>query len=51
MGADEIDAGKGYISIDSPVARQAAGKGLDDEIEVEIAGNRRCYIITDIRYD
>lgn len=51
VGADEIDARKGYISIDSPVARQAAGKRLDDEIEVEIAGNRRCYIITAISYD
>ena len=50
VGADEIDAAKGYISIDSPVARQAVGKRLDDEITIAIGAETLSYIITDIRY-
>lgn len=32
VGADEIDAVKGYISVDSPVARALLGKSVDDEV-------------------
>ena len=32
VGADEIDARKGYISVDSPVARALLGKFADDEV-------------------
>ena len=32
VGADEIDARKGYISVDSPVARALLGKFTDDEV-------------------
>ena len=49
VGADEIDASRGYISIDSPVARQAIGKRLDDEIAITVGSEARRYIITDIR--
>ena len=34
VGADEIDASKGYISIDSPVARSLLKKRVGDEVEV-----------------
>ncbi|WP_289303107.1 transcription elongation factor GreB, partial [Methylophaga sp. UBA3996] len=37
VGPDEIDASKGYISIDSPLARQLLGKTLDDEVVIEVA--------------
>ncbi|MCK9563443.1 MAG: transcription elongation factor GreB [Bacteroidales bacterium] len=50
VGADEIDSAKGFISIDSPVARKAVGKHLDDEIEIALGSETRRYIITEIRY-
>ena len=36
MGVDETDASKGYISIDSPVARALLGKTIGDSAEVEL---------------
>ena len=36
VGVDETDAGKGYISIDSPVARALLGKHVGDSTQVEL---------------
>jgi len=36
VGVDETDAKKGYISIDSPVARALLGKRVGDSAEVEL---------------
>jgi transcription elongation factor GreB len=36
VGVDETDAGKGYISIDSPVAKALLGKSIGDNTEVEL---------------
>lgn len=36
VGVDETDAAKGYISIDSPVARALLGKTIGDSLEVEL---------------
>ena len=36
VGVDETDAGKGFISIDSPVARALLGKRVGDCTEVEL---------------
>lgn len=36
VGVDETDPGKGYISIDSPVARALLGKKVGDSTEVEL---------------
>lgn len=50
VGADEIDASKGWISIDSPFARASLKKHVDDEFEVQTPnGIRRC-VVTAIRY-
>lgn len=51
VGADEFDPGKGWISMDSPLARALMRKTLDDEISVETPGSELCYVITGVRYD
>lgn len=36
VGVDETDAGKGFISIDSPVAKALLGKSVGDNTEVKL---------------
>ncbi len=52
VGADEIDSdsSKGYISVDSPMARALLKKEVDDEVVLNLAGNQQTYFITAIRY-
>ena len=52
VGPDEIDSdtSKGYISIDSPLARVLLKKQCDDEVSVQICGQQVNYIIKQIRY-
>lgn len=50
VGPDEIDASKGYISIDSPLARKLLGKTIDDEVVIEVAGQKKVYFVLAIRY-
>jgi transcription elongation factor GreB len=51
VGPDEIDAARGYISIDSPLARAALKKRVDDEFEVELPAGRMTYVIVRIDYE
>jgi transcription elongation factor GreB len=46
VGADEIDPAAGWISVDSPFARAALGKGVDDEFTVATPQRERSYVIT-----
>lgn len=50
VGADEFDAGKGLISIDSPLARALLKKGVDDEVEVVLPAGRKTYRVLAVRY-
>ena len=50
VGPDETDAGKGWISIDSPLARALLKKRVDDEFEVELPGGRAPFLIVEVRY-
>lgn len=52
VGGDEIDSdsSKGYISVDSPMARALLKKEVDDEVNVEIGGHQQTYYINAIRY-
>jgi transcription elongation factor GreB len=50
VGVDETDAGKGFISIDSPVARALLGKRVGDSTEVELPECRVCLEVIDVRY-
>jgi transcription elongation factor GreB len=51
VGADELDAERGWISVDSPVARALLGKALDDEITVPAPGGERRLWVTAIDYN
>ncbi len=50
VGPDETDAGLGWISIDSPLARAALKKRVDDEFNVELPHGPAAFIITRIDY-
>lgn len=47
VGPDETDARRGHISIDSPLARAALGKRVEDAFEVELpSGSARFTVLT-----
>lgn len=51
VGSDETDARKGWISIDSPLAKALLKKEADDKVSVLVANKRTDYLVTGIRYD
>lgn len=50
VGPDETDAPRGWISIDSPLARAALKKRVDDEFVAELPGGRAAFVIVAIEY-
>ncbi|MDX1697217.1 MAG: GreA/GreB family elongation factor, partial [Thiohalobacterales bacterium] len=50
VGADEFDPAKGWISIDSPMARALLGKQADDDIRVETPSGLSHYCIVAVSY-
>jgi len=50
VGADETDAGKGYISVDSPLARVLLGKASEDSVSVVLPEGSAEYRIINISY-
>lgn len=50
VGPDETDANKGWISIDSPLAKILLKKYADDEVSITLSGNKTTYHINQIRY-
>ncbi|WP_198246221.1 transcription elongation factor GreB [methane-oxidizing endosymbiont of Gigantopelta aegis] len=51
VGADEIDGQKGYISLDSPLARALLKKTFDDEVRIKSGDHAAVlYTIIDIDY-
>ncbi|NII10114.1 transcription elongation factor GreB [Oleiagrimonas sp. C23AA] len=50
VGPDETDARRGWISIDSPLARALLKRRIDDEFEVDLPGGPAEFAIIDIRY-
>ncbi len=51
VGPDETDAGAGWISIDSPLARAVLKKRVDDEFEVELPGGRHTFAVVSVAYN
>jgi transcription elongation factor GreB len=50
VGPDETDARQGWISIDSPLARAALKKRVDDEFDAELPGGRTRFVIVSVSY-
>ena len=53
VGPDEIDSdsGKGYISVDSPMARALLKKQVDDEVVLKLGDTEHQYFVNRIRYE
>jgi transcription elongation factor GreB len=51
VGPDETDAAQGWISIDSPLARAALKKRVDDEFEAELPTGKATYVVLSIKYE
>lgn len=51
VGADEVDTAKGWISIDSPVARALLGKKEGDVVQVKLPSGESELELVGIRYD
>lgn len=50
VGADETDAARGWISVDSPVACALLGKAIGDEVEVGTPSGPRQLEVVEIEY-
>lgn len=50
VGPDETDAVRGWISIDSPLARALLKKRIDDEFAVELPVGVTRFVLVDVRY-
>jgi transcription elongation factor GreB len=51
VGPDETDVALGWISIDSPLARAALKKRVDDEFEADLPGGRRRFVVIAVSYE
>lgn len=50
VGPDEHDSTRGYVSMDSPLAKALLKKEIDDEISIKNEFQQNIYYIVDIRY-
>jgi transcription elongation factor GreB len=50
VGPDETDAARGWISVDSPLARALLGRRVDEEVEVELPSGRVRVCVLEVRY-
>ena len=51
VGPDETDGAAGDISIDSPLARAALKKRVDDEFAAELPAGRATFLVVSVAYD
>jgi transcription elongation factor GreB len=50
VGPDETDARRGWISVDSPLARALLKKHVDDEFEAELPAGRARFVVVAVDY-
>ncbi len=50
VGSQESDPSRGYISMQSPMARALIGKEEGDEVELQLPGGKKTFDIEEIKY-
>jgi transcription elongation factor GreB len=50
VGPDEIDPARGYVSMDSPLARALMGRRRDEEVGIDTPTGARMWTVLGIRY-
>jgi transcription elongation factor GreB len=50
VGPDEFDVGKGYISMDAPMAKALMKKRVDDEVMVHTPKGDKLYYVVEVSY-
>jgi transcription elongation factor GreB len=50
VGPDETDPAKGYISIDSPLARALLNRAVDDELRVNLPKGEATFYVLTVQY-
>jgi transcription elongation factor GreB len=50
VGPDEHDSEKGFISMDSPLAKALLKKTIDDEVSIKNEFQQASYFVVDIKY-
>jgi transcription elongation factor GreB len=50
VGPDETDPARGWISVDSPLARALLRRRADEEVEVELPSGRTRVYLLEVRY-
>ncbi|HHH42830.1 MAG TPA: transcription elongation factor GreB [Gammaproteobacteria bacterium] len=50
VGPDEFDTAKGWISMDSPMAKALMKKTLDDEVILRLGERETTFVVLEIRY-
>lgn len=50
VGPDETDAGRGWISIDAPLARALLGRRIDDEVQVRLPAGEAGFVVAAVEY-
>ncbi|CEJ45411.1 Transcription elongation factor GreB [Xanthomonas citri pv. bilvae] len=48
VGPDETDAGRGWISIDSPLARALLKKRVDDEFDAHLPAGKHTFVVVSV---
>jgi transcription elongation factor GreB len=51
VGPDEIDPARGYVSVDSPLARALMGRRRDDDVRIDTPLGPRTWTVIEIRYE
>lgn len=51
VGADETDSGRGWISVDSPVARALLGKAVGELVKIRLPAGEVEYELLAVRYE
>jgi len=50
VGPDEFDPAKGWISMDSPMAKALMKKAIDDKVKLQTGENETGFVVLEIRY-